>query len=161
MNRRAPILLVSLILASAALAACGGAASPSTTPSPVPSASPTPVPSASPTPGGPGFALNESPAGLGCDAMRPPYDEIVFRIDPEADEPVTAIADTGAVLATYWSAGFVGGTADDPVVRDAAGEVVVSDGDTLVIPEAEWPRLHGYFVCPANDAVYVLEVDPS
>lgn len=155
MNRRAPILLVSLLLASAALIACGGGASPS----PTPSATPSPVPSASP--GGPGFALNESPAGLGCDAMRPPYDEIVFRIDPEADEPITAIADTGAVLKTYWSAGFVGGTADDPVVRDAAGEVVVSDGDTLVIPEAEWPRLSGYFVCPSNDAVYVLEVDPS
>lgn len=157
MNRRAAIMLVSLLLASVALAACGGAASPS----PVPSGSPTPIPSASPTPDASGFALNGSPAGLGCDAMRPPYDEIVFRIDPDADEPVTAIADTGAVLKTYWSAGFVGGTADDPVVRDAGGEVVLSDGDTLAVPEAEWPRLHGYFVCPSNDAVYVLEVDPS
>lgn len=157
MNRRAGIMLVSLLLASVALAACGGAASPS----PVPSGSPAPVPSASPSPDGAGFALNESPAGLGCDAMRPPYDEIVFRIDPDADEPVTAIADTGAVLKTYWSVGFVGGTAQDPVVRDAQGDVVLSDGDRLAVPEAEWPRLHGYFVCPSNDAVYVLEVDPS
>ena len=149
MNRRATLMLVSLLLVTVALAACAGAASPSPSPAAAPAPTPTPL------------APNTAPAGLGCDAMRPPYEEITFHIDPDADEPVTATADTGAVLETYWSAGFVGGTADDPVVRDAGGEAVAADGDTLAMPDAEWPRLHGYFVCPSTDAVYILEVDPS
>jgi hypothetical protein len=93
--------------------------------------------------------------------MRPPYESVTFRIDPSAEDAVTAVADTGAVLLTYWSAGFRGGTADDPVVRDANGAVVVADGDELVMPAADWPRLAGNFVCPSTDALYILAEDPA
>jgi hypothetical protein len=142
---------LGLLLVAIAVAACGAAASPS------PSA---PSPSAlSPSPDG--FGLRPAPADLGCDAIRPPYDEVTFRIDPSAEDAVTAVTDTGTVLKTYWSSGFRGGTTADPVVRDAAGQVVVRDGDVMVIPEAEWPSVAGYFVCPSTDAVYVLERGPA
>jgi hypothetical protein len=154
MNKRAALMLVSALTLGAALAACVGGSSP--TRSGAPSQPPSPSSAA-----GDGFALNAAPADLGCDAMRPPYEEVTFRIAADANDPVTAVADTGAELKTYWSAGFVGGTVDDPVVRDAKGHVVVSDGDTLAMPEADWPRLAGYFVCPSTNALYVLEVDPS
>lgn len=150
MNRPLPLLLLAVALA---VAACGGA-----TTSPTPSVPPSPQPS----PTAPaGFGLRPAPAGLGCDAMRPPYESVTFQIDPSAEDAVTAIADTGAPLRTYWSAGFRGETSGDPVVRDADGEVVVSDGDVLDIPDVEWPRLAGYFVCPSTDALYILAEDPS
>ena len=34
-------------------------------------------------------------------------------------------------------------------------------GDVLDIPDVEWPRLAGYFVCPSTDALYILAEDPS
>jgi hypothetical protein len=141
---------LGLLVVAIIVAACGAAASPS--PSPSPSA---------PSPSPDGFGLRPAPADLGCDAMRPPYDEVTFRIDPSAEDAVTAVTDTGSVLKTYWSQGFRGGTTADPVVRDAAGQVVVRDGDVMVIPEADWPRVAGYFVCPSTDAVYVLAEDPA
>jgi len=149
MNRPLPLLL---LVAALTLAACTGA-----TPSPTPSVPSSPAPS--PTPDG--FGLRPAPADLGCDAMRPPYESVTFRIDPSAEDSVTAVADTGAVLRTYWSAGFRGGTSADPVVRDADGQEVVSNGDVLDIPDAGWPRLAGYFVCPSTDALYILAEDPS
>jgi hypothetical protein len=41
-----------------------------------------------------------------------------------------------------------------------AGEVVVTAGEVLVISRDDWPRLHGYFVCPSLDALYGLLSDP-
>ena len=73
-----------------------------------------------------------------------------------------AVANTGAVLQTFWSAGFSGATVDQAdVVVDATGAVVVADGDVLAIPQADWPRLHGYFVCPSPEALYILSADPT
>jgi hypothetical protein len=46
-------------------------------------------------------------------------------------------------------------------VRDPAGQVIAADGEALPIPEGAWPRLHGYFVCPSADALYVLLQDPA
>lgn len=107
------------------------------------------------------LVLREAPPNLGCDAIRPPYDVVTFRVDPTAQEQVFAITDTGRALLTYWSVGFVPGTSEDPVVRDPGGQVIARDGDVLPIPPAAWPRLHGYFVCPSTDAVYVLIEDPE
>ena len=145
MNRRFGLVLVSLVLA-----ACGSTATPSPS-----SPSPSPLPSVT------GFGLRPAPADLGCDAMRPPYDEVTFRIDPTAPDAVTAVADTGETLLTYWSEGFRGGTSADPVVRDPQGQAVVSDGDVLEMPSADWPRLGAYFVCPSTDALYILIGDPA
>jgi len=150
MNRPLPLLL---LVAALALAACTGAST-----SPTPSVPSSPAPSPTPPVG---FGLRPAPADLGCDAMRPPYESVTFRIDPSAEDAVTAVADTGAVLRTYWSDGFRGGTSADPVVRDADGQEVVSDGEVLDIPDAAWPRLDGYFVCPSTDALYILAADPS
>ncbi len=92
--------------------------------------------------------------------MGVPYREVMFRIDPTAAEQVSAVTDTGAILRTFWSAGFRGGLAADKAVVGPAGEVVAGDGDVLAIPPAAWPRLHGYFVCPSPDALYILAADP-
>ena len=43
----------------------------------------------------------------------------------------------------------------------SAGQIVAADGDVLTIPEGEWPRHKGYFVCPSADALYVLLADPA
>lgn len=84
-----------------------------------------------------------------------------IHIDPSANDQVTALTDTNARLKTFWAQGFVGGTSAGPVVGDPDGQVVARDGDRINLPEAAWPRLHGYFVCPSEDAIYVLLRDPS
>lgn len=122
---------------------------------------PTPAPTSAPS--GPVIALQlrRAPANLGCDAIRAPYDQATIRIDPTADEQVTAVADTGAILRTFWSNGFIAGTDRNPVVIGPDGTVVARDGDVLVVPEREWPRLGGYFVCASTDALYILDADPA
>jgi hypothetical protein len=107
------------------------------------------------------FQLNLAPGDLGCDTIGVDYREVTFKIDPAASEPVTAITNTGIALRTFWSLGFVGGWADNKVVFDPAGAVVVADGDKLAIPAAAFPRLKGYFVCPSPDALYILVADPQ
>lgn len=105
--------------------------------------------------------LSPAPDNMGCDAMAPPYRSVTFRIDVDAADQVTAETDIGTTLRTFWAAGFQGGGADDPVVRDPLGRVVVEAGDVLPIPDGAWPRLHGYFVCPSADALYVLLEDAA
>ena len=145
---------LAMMIAAASVAACSplatqGSASPSGI------ALPTATTASSLT------RLRVAPVNLGCDAIGVDYRSVTFHVDPTAAEQVLAAADTGKSLVTYWSAGFRPGTAAERVVRDPAGQVVVSDGDVLPIPQSEWPRLHGYFVCPSPDALYVLLVDPS
>ena len=105
--------------------------------------------------------LREAPPNLGCDSILPPYRSAAIRIDATMAEQIWADADTGARLAVYWSRGFVGGTSLEPVVVDPEGRIVARDGERIVLPEADWPRLHGYFVCPGTTALYVLLRDPE
>ena len=98
---------------------------------------------------------------LGCDTIGVDYREVTFQIDPAEAEQVAALADTGQVLRTFWSAGFRGGSGAEKVVLDPAGAVVATDGEILAIPEGAFPRLHGYFVCPSTDALYILIADPT
>ena len=105
--------------------------------------------------------LQQAPADLGCDAMGVPYREVTFRIDPAAAEQVSAVADTGAILRTFWSVGFRGGPASEKSVIGPAGAAVATDGDVLAIPQGAWPRLDGYFVCPSPAALYILATDPA
>jgi hypothetical protein len=156
MPRPRPTPLVTVILAlTAILAACGGTAA---TASSVPSASAATPPESAPVGT---VQLNVAPANLGCDAMGVPYRSLTIRIDPAAADQVTALTDDNAPLKTFWSAGFVGGPLDDPVVLDPDGNVVARDGEVVVIPDGQWPRLHGFFVCPSPDAIYVLLTDPA
>lgn len=109
--------------------------------------------------------LRSPPPGLTCDAMGVPYGSARIQIDGEAADPVTALTDANSSLKTYWSPGFALGLATDAVadwvVRDPNGQVVASQGERLDIPAGAWPRLHGYFVCPTADALYVLLEDPA
>src|SRR5687767_14310019 len=129
--------LIRSIVLGALVAACG---------SPIATTSPE---SPALSPGGPGSAmqLRQAPAGMmGCDTIGVDYREVTFHIDPGTTDPVTAFADTGRVLRTFWSAGFQGSAADQAVL-DPAGVVVATDGEVLAIPPGAYPRLHGYFVC--------------
>jgi hypothetical protein len=137
------------------VAACGSA-----TPTSAPVSAP-PASESAPGASGAAIQLQAAPANLGCDTIGVDYREVTFKIDPAAAEPVVAIANTGLDLHTFWAAGFRGGTADNKVVFDPTGAVVVTDGDKLAIPEGAFPRLNGYFVCPSPDALYVLAADPQ
>jgi hypothetical protein len=156
MNVR-PIL--SLMAVAVLAAACASPAAPTAKPPSV--LSPGPTQSAAEGT----MTLRAAPADLGCDAMPVDYRNVTFRVDPGANDPVTAATDTGATLKTYWSPGFTLTSVQDaaaaPVVQDPNGQVVARDGEELAVPEGALPRLHGYFVCPSADAVYVLLVDPS
>ncbi len=101
-----------------------------------------------------------APADLGCDAITVPYRSFTIHIDPSARDQVWAITDRGVRLWTSWAPGFQGGNATDPVIRGPAGEIVARDGEFVALPEADWTRLHGYFVCPSHDAIYVLPKIP-
>jgi hypothetical protein len=135
------------------VAACGSA-----TPTTAPVSAPT---TSAPVASGAAIQLQQAPANLGCDTIGVDYREVTFRIDPAAAEQVTALASTGLVLHTFWAAGFRGGTAEDKVVFDPTGAVVMTDGDKLAIPGGAFPRLQGYFVCPSPDALYILAADPQ
>ena len=75
----------------------------------------------------------------------------VMRIDPSATEQVVAIGRQGKRYEVWWSPGFVGGDAGDPVVRDPRGNVVARDGE-----QVDGATLHGYPLCGAGDAVYII-----
>ena len=119
-----------------------------------------PPPSA-PAATGAEIQLQPAAANLVCDTIGVDYREVTFQIDPGSTTQVTALADAGRVLQTFWAAGFRGGTSDNKVVFDPTGAVVVTDGDKLAIPEGAFPRLKGYFVCPAPEALYILAADPQ
>jgi hypothetical protein len=124
------------------------------------------TPSAQPSaPAAAAPVLRPAPANLGCDAMGVSYRSARIEIDGAAADPVTAVTDDGKSLRTYWSQGFSLGLANDAVadwvVRDPAGQVIAGDGETVDIPEGAWPRLHGYFVCPSTDSLYILLQDPT
>lgn len=139
------IRLIRSIALAALVAACG-----STTPTTVPGSS-----------GEPGAAiqLRQAPPNLACDTIGVDYRQVTFEIDPAAADPVTALTDTGMVLRTFWSADFRSSAADKTVL-DPTGAVVASDGEVLAIPDEARPRLHGHFVCPSSDTLYILIADP-
>jgi hypothetical protein len=76
-----------------------------------------------------------------------------FKIDPQAEEQVVAIAQDGRRFVVWWAPGFQAGDVNDPVVRAPNGEVVARDGEVV-----DGPLLHGYTVCATGDALYILLV---
>jgi hypothetical protein len=175
--RRSHLDLRSIVLAAAAAAFAGCAsgvtpapsativpasapASPTATvgvPASTPAATPTAVPSPSARP----LVLHQAPDNLGCDTIGIDYRRMTFRLDPAAAEQVVAVTDTNVQLRTNWSAGFAQAPGGQRAIVDPAGKVVVTDGQTLDVPQAGYPRLAGYFVCLAPTQIYVLLKDPS
>jgi len=109
--------------------------------------------------------LNSLPPNLACGLSELPYGRARFQIDGTAADPVTALADDGTILQTYWSPGFSLGLATDAtaswLVRDPSGQVVVGQGEILDIPAGAPPRLHGHRVCATAHAMYILLKDPA
>ena len=140
------IQLVRSIALGALVAACG-------------SATPTTAPGSSGEPGA-AIQLRQAPPNLACDTIGVDYRQVTFEIDSAAADPVTALTDTGKVLRTFWSADFRG-SATDETVLDPTGAVVAANGEVLAIPEGARPRLHGHFVCPSTDTLYILIADPA
>jgi hypothetical protein len=137
------VAVSALVIAGAiGLAGCGGWAS-----------YPDPT---GPVAQGKAIELSHAPENLGCDAIGAPYRSVTFVIDPAAGQDVTVETDIGSTLATAWQSGFVGGPATDRTVLDLSGAVVARDGEVLEIPDDAWPNLHGYFVCPSQSVLYVL-----
>ena len=134
------------------LAACTAGDRPSSTAAEAPTAPATVAGSSS------GIVLKRAMPDLACDSIGIDYTSVQFRIDPEAAEQVAAITDTGVELKTYWPEGFQADTAAERVVRDPAGQVVVTDGEVLGIPNS---GLQGYFVCLGQGALWVLLTDPG
>jgi hypothetical protein len=106
-----------------------------------------------------GIVLRQAPADMGCDTIGwegEPYRTLTFHVDPDAAEQVWAESDTGASLTSSWSAGFQPGTAEERLVRDPQGQVFISDGEIVEVPEAANLRIHGYLVCLRPDELWVL-----
>ena len=158
------VLSIAAVACATPGAATPAAPSPSAAPpssSPAPSTPPSVAPTPTPSTATSSITLHRAPADLGCDTIGVDYTSMTFHIDPAATEQVTVVTDKGATLTTYWSDGFVPGSDTERVIRDAAGKLVVSDGDVLAVPPAAYPRLAGYFVCLGTDKIYVLAKDPS
>ena len=111
--------------------------------------------------------LRPAPTNLGCDSLPASYGYATIRIDASATDQVWAEAhepnefwsrgdDTRLVV--YWSGSFRGGTADDPVVRDAQGDVVARDNQRV---DAEDLARRGIFVCSSQDGIYLLDYQPG
>ena len=52
-------------------------------------------------------------------------------------------------------------TESRPTIVGPKGEEVARDGTKIDVPAGAYPRLAGYFVCLAPDAMYILETDPQ
>jgi len=172
--------ILCLVLAACAIATPSSPSAiptqvPTSAPTPVAVEEPTPIPTPSPVedvtnppqPTSPPAAtsstlvLRQAPGNFGCDAIGVEYRSVTFRINRESEEQVVAVTDGGKNLRTSWSPSFYGTGTADPVIRDAAADIVVRDGDILPMPDGTWPRLHGYFVCAGTDTLAVLDRDPE
>lgn len=113
---------------------------------------------ASPEPSVVPIVLRPAPEnpGIGCDAVPSPWKFFIIRIDAFADDQVWAVNDKQGRMNVFWERGFIGGSSAVPIVVDPDGQVVARDGERIDVPEAAWPDLHGHFVCPGLDAIYIL-----
>ena len=150
--------LISILVLGALVLACSPAAAPSAStagaPSQPASAAPSQPASAS------GIVLQRT-GPIGCDSIGVDYKSATIKIDAAADPAVWADADTGTKLAIKWTDGFTASDGPPPVINGPKGEEVARDGTVIVVPAAAYPRLVGYFVCLAPEALYILATDPS
>jgi hypothetical protein len=149
-DTRAVRALIVVVILSALVSACGPAAAPS----PSQSAASSPLASAS-------AIVLQRTESTGCDTIGVDYKSATIKIDAASDPDVWAETDTGKKLAVNWTAGFSATDGTPPVIRGPKGEEVAHDGTVIDVPDGAYPRLVGYFVCLAPDALYVLETDPQ
>ena len=97
---------------------------------------------------------------MGCDTIGIDYKSATIKIDATSDPDVWAETDTERKLAVNWTEGFTATEGDAPVINGPKGEEVARDGTVIDVPaDGSYPRLVGYFVCLAPDALYVQETD--
>ena len=153
-NRRLSAAIRFTALAGVFAIALGACSNPA-------SQAPSATPGSSPTPGTAVLELERAPDNLGCDTIGVDYRSVTFHIDPSADPQIWAVTDTGSSLLVRWDSTFEPGTGAEPTVVDAEGETVLSEGDTLDIPEGAFPELEGHFVCTGTTELIVLDEAPS
>jgi hypothetical protein len=153
-NRRLSAAIRFTALASVFAIALGACSNPAST-------APSATPGSSATPGTAVLELDRAADNLGCDTIGVDYRSVTFHIDPSADPQIWAVTDTGGSLGVRWDSTFEAGTGAEPTVIDADGETVISDGDTLDIPEGAFPELKGHFVCPGPTELSILDEAPS
>jgi hypothetical protein len=143
--------------------ATGQSASPTGAPSEAPSAAPSQPASAAPSPIASSGIVLERTGPIGCDSIGVDYHSVTINIDPASDPAVWAGTDTAqpGKIAVKWTDGFTATDEPEIVVRGPKGEEVARDGTVINVPAGANPRLAGYFVCLAPNAVYVLETDPQ
>jgi hypothetical protein len=140
--------LIAVFIVGALALGCSPTAAPS------PSAAPSPLVSAA------GIVLQRTEP-IGCDSIGIEYKSATFRIDAASDPDVWAETETGKKLAVNWTAGFSATDGSPPVITGPKGEEVARDGTVIDVPAAAYPRLVGYFVCLAPDALFILETVPQ
>jgi len=153
-TRRLPSVVRFAVLASVFAIALGACSSPA-------SQAPSATPGSSPTPATGTLELDRSPDNIGCDAIGVDYRSVTFNIDLGASPQIWAVTDTGGSLRVRFDSTFEAGSGAEPTIVDADGEIVVSDGDSLAIPEGAFPELKGHFVCPGTTELSILDQAPA
>jgi hypothetical protein len=155
-NTRLARTLVAVVMLGALVLGCGSTtASPSATTAPSQAASAAPSQLASA-----GTIVLTRTAPIACDAIGVDYKSVTIKVDATADPAVWAEIDGGKKIAVKWTDGFTA-AGSPPVINGPKGDEVAHDGTKIDIPADANPRLGGYFVCLAADAIYVLETDPQ
>jgi hypothetical protein len=135
---------VTLLALGMLLAACAASTGTSATASVVPPS---------------GIVLREAPEDLGCDSIGwkgGPYRTLTFHVDHEAAEPVWAESDTGTMLTTYWSSGFQVGDPAERQVLAPSGDVFVTDGEVVEVPQGANLYIDEFLLCLQPDKLYVV-----
>ena len=104
------------------------------------------------------FGLTPLPPRAGCELVRIEYKSLTFLIQPGL--PVKAVTARGHALETAWDLGFAPDDEGGLLIRDAAGEAVVRDGEVVAQPERDFARLNGHLVCVSRDRVWVFHEPP-
>jgi hypothetical protein len=160
--------LISVLALGALVLGCSPAAAPSVSPggaaSQAASAAPSQAASVAPSPisSASGIVL-ERTGPIGCDSIGVNYKSATINIDPASDPAVWAGTDTAVPgkIAVKWTDGFTATDGQEIVIRGPKGEEVARDGTVINVPDGAYPRLAGYFVCLAPEAIFVLETDPQ
>jgi len=142
------------VLLGAALLGCGPTVSTS------PSAAPASSTQASAVVSAGAIVLDRTPP-IACDSIGVDYTSATIRIDATSDPNVWAETETAKKLVVKWTQGFSATNGSTPVITGPKGEEVARDGTRIDVPAGAYPRLAGYFVCLAPDALSVLEADPQ
>ena len=150
--------MLSVLALGALVLGCSPAAAPSVSPAGAPS-QPASVAPAQPSSAS-AIVLQRS-GQVGCDTIGVDYKSATIKIDAASDPDVWAETDTGKKLVVNWTGGFTATGGPPPVINGLKGEEVARDGTVIVVPAGAYPRLVGYFVCLAPDALYIQETDPQ